>query len=129
MWGIEAALALGDRPKAEELIGRIDAIPPGLRPPSLSAHANRARARLADSPAMAAMHAAVAEASFDGLGMAFWRAVTQLEQAERLAAVGQAVDAAPLLAAARATFADLGAVPWLARADAIAEQAPAESVG
>jgi DICT domain-containing protein len=75
------------------------------------------------------MHAAVAEASFDGLGMIFWRAVTQLEQAERLAAAGQASDAAPLLAAARATFADLQASPWLARADAVTEQAPAEPVG
>ncbi len=129
MWAIEAALALGDRAKAEELIGRIDAIPPGLRPPSMSAHANRARARLADSLDLAGMHAAVAEASFDGLGMIFWRAVTQLEQAERLAAAGQASDAAPLLAAARATFADLQASPWLARADAVTEQAPAEPVG
>jgi hypothetical protein len=75
------------------------------------------------------MHAAVAEASFDGLGMVFWRAVTQLEQAERLAAAGGAAEAAPALAAARATFAQLGAAPWIARADAIADQAPAERVG
>jgi tetratricopeptide (TPR) repeat protein len=129
MWAIEAALAMGDRGKAEELVDRIDAIPPGLRPPSMSAHANRTRARLAETAETAAMHAAVAEASFDRLGMVFWRAVTQLEQAERLAADGGAAEAAPALAAARATFAQLGAAPWIARADAIAEQAPAERVG
>jgi class 3 adenylate cyclase/tetratricopeptide (TPR) repeat protein len=129
MWAIEAALAMGDRGKAEELVDRIDAIAPGLRPPSMSAHANRTRARLAETAETAAMHAAVAEASFDRLGMVFWRAVTQLEQAERLAAAGGAAEAAPALAAARATFAQLGAAPWIARADAIAEQAPAERVG
>jgi len=129
MWAIEAALAQGDRAKAEELVDRIDAIAPGLRPPSMSAHANRVRARLADTVEMAAMHAAVAEASFDGLGMAFWRAVTQLEQAERLAAAGQASAATSLLADARALFAQVGAAPWIARADAIAERAPAEPVG
>jgi tetratricopeptide (TPR) repeat protein len=129
MWAIEAALALGDRAKAEELVGRIDTIAPGLRPPSLGAHANRARARLAETAEMAAMHSAVAEATFDGLGMGFWRAVTQLEQAERLSAAGQASAAAAMLTAARATFAQLGAAPWLARADAIAEHAPAEPVG
>ena len=75
------------------------------------------------------MHFAVAEASFDGLGMRFWRAATQLEHAERLAAAGRPSEAAPLLAGARATFAELKASPWLARADAIAEQASAEAVG
>jgi hypothetical protein len=61
--------------------------------------------------------------------MGFWRAVSQLEQAERLSAAGQASAAAAMLTAARATFAQLGAAPWLARADAIAEHAPAEPVG
>jgi tetratricopeptide (TPR) repeat protein len=128
MWAIESALALGDRARAEELVGRIEGIPPGLRPPSMGAHANRARARLAETLELASMHFAVAEATFDGLGMVFPRAVTQLEHAERLAAVGQAAEAAPLLAAARATFAELRATPWLARAGAIAEPASAEPV-
>jgi tetratricopeptide (TPR) repeat protein len=129
MWAIEAALALGDRARAEELVARIEEIPRGLRSPSMGAHANRARARMADTLEMASMHFAVAEATFDGLGMPFWRAVTELEQAERLAAAGQAGEAAPLLAAARATFAELRAAPWLARAGAIAEPASAEPVG
>jgi DICT domain-containing protein len=94
----------------------------------MGAHANRARARLAETLELASMHFAVAEATFDGLGMVFPRAVTQLEHAERLAAVGQAAEAAPLLAAARATFAELRATPWLARAGAIAEPASAEPV-
>jgi len=129
MWAIEAALALGDRARAEELVARIEEIPRGLRSPSMGAHANRARARMADTLEMASMHFAVAEATFDGLGMPFWRAVTELEQAERLAAAGQAGEAAPLLAAARETFAELRAAPWLSRAGAIAEPASAEPVG
>jgi hypothetical protein len=104
-------------------------MPPGLRPPSMGAHANRARARLADSTEIASMHFAVAQATFDSLGIAFWRAVAELEQAERLAAAGQPADATPLAASARAAFAELRATPWLARAGAIAEPASAEPVG
>jgi class 3 adenylate cyclase/tetratricopeptide (TPR) repeat protein len=129
MWAIESALALGDRTRAEELVARLEGMPPGLRPPSMGAHANRARARLADSTEIASMHFAVAQATFDSLGIAFWRAVAELEQAERLAAAGQPADATPLAASARAAFAELRATPWLARAGAIAEPASAEPVG
>jgi class 3 adenylate cyclase/tetratricopeptide (TPR) repeat protein len=128
MWAIEAALALDDRARADELVGRLEAMPPGLRPPSMGAHANRARARLADTAEIASMHFAAAQATFDGLGIGFWRAVTELEQAERLAAAGRSTEAAALAAAARATFAELRAAPWLARAGAIAEPASVEPV-
>jgi hypothetical protein len=60
--------------------------------------------------------------------MRFWRAAAQLEHAERLAAAGRLAEAAPLLAESRATFAELEASPWLARADVIAERASAEAV-
>jgi tetratricopeptide (TPR) repeat protein len=129
MWATEAALALGDRAKAEELIGRIDAIPPGLRPPSLGAHANRARARLSDSVEVATTHALAAATSFRELGLRFWLAVGQLEHAEILAADGRRDEAEPLVAEARAIFAELGARPWLDRAEALAERASAEAVG
>jgi class 3 adenylate cyclase/tetratricopeptide (TPR) repeat protein len=128
IWAIESALALGDRARAEELVARIDEIAPGLRPPSMGALANRTRARLADALEMASMHFAVAAATLDSLGMAFWRGIAQLEHAERLTAAGEAAEAAPLLAAARATFTELRATPWLARAGAIAEPASAEPV-
>ena len=41
---LESAFALGRLDKVEELLGAIDAIPPGKRPPSLVAHAARFRA-------------------------------------------------------------------------------------
>jgi len=46
---IEAALALGDTQRAEELVASIEAVPPGLRSPYLGAQALRFRARLAGS--------------------------------------------------------------------------------
>ena len=56
---------------------------------------------------------------FDELGVVFWRAVAQLEHAERLAADGRPHEAEPLLAEARDTFERLEAKPWLDRLDAV----------
>jgi tetratricopeptide (TPR) repeat protein len=129
MWALESAIAMGDRAKAQEIVDRIEAIPPGLRPPSLGAQVNRARARLAESPDLGEMHAALAATTFRELGLRFWAAVAQLERAELLAADGRGDEAEPLAAEARAVFAELGAVPWIARADAITNRASAEAVG
>ncbi|HEY2788741.1 MAG TPA: AAA family ATPase, partial [Gaiellales bacterium] len=129
MWALEAAIALGDRAKAEEVIERIQAIPPGLRPPSLGAHAGRSRARLAESPELAASHLAAAEAVFRDLGLRFWLAVSLLERAEVLTADSRGEAAEPLLAEARDIFVELRARPWIERAAAAAERTSAEAVG
>ena len=129
MWGLEAALALGDRARAEQVIERIEAIPPGLRPPSLGAHAGRARARLADSAEHATAHLVAAQVVFRELGLRFWLAVSLLEHAEALTADGRGEEAEPMVAEARAVFAELRAQPWLDRAEALAERASAEAVG
>ena len=129
MWTLEAALALGDRAKAEEVVGRIEAIPPGLRPPSLGAHAGRARARLAESADGATAHLVSAETVFRDLGLRFWLAVTMLEHAEVLIADGRGEEAEPLLPEARDIFAELRARPWIERAAAVAERTSAEAVG
>jgi class 3 adenylate cyclase/tetratricopeptide (TPR) repeat protein len=129
MWALEAAIAMGDRAKAEEIMERIEAIPPGLRPPSLGAHVNRARARLADSGERGEMHAAVAATTFRELGLRFWAAVAQVERAELLQGDGRGDEAEALAAEARAVFAELGAALWIARADAVSNRASAEAVG
>jgi hypothetical protein len=129
MWALEAAIAMGDRAKADEIVERIEAIPPGLRPPSLGAHVNRARARLADTAELGEVHAAAAAATFRDLGLRFWASVAQLERAELVAADGRGEEAEPLAAEARAVFTELGAVPWIARADAVTNRASAEAVG
>ncbi len=129
MWALEAAIAMGDRAKANEIVDRIEAIPPGLRPPSLRAHVNRARARLAETAELGEMHAAVATTTFRELGLRFWAAVAQLERAELLQADDRGDEAEPLAAEARAVFEELRASPWIARADAVSSRASAEAVG
>jgi tetratricopeptide (TPR) repeat protein len=110
---LQAAVALGDATKTEELLGLIDAIPPGTRPPLLDAHANRVRARLTDD---VTCFQAAAE-RFRSLDIVFWLAVTLLEHAECLGAAGRGDEARPLLDEARDVFERLDAAPWLARID------------
>ena len=112
---IEAALALGERARALELVAMIDAVPPGLRPPYLTAQADRFRALLAGADESAASGFQAAAAAFREIGVVFWLAVTLLEHGEWLAARGRAAEAAPLLDEAREVFERLAATPWLDR--------------
>jgi hypothetical protein len=105
---IEAAVALGDAAKVEELLASIEAVPLGSRPPYLDAQARRFRARLAGGDA--AGYEAAAE-RFRELSMPFWLAVTLLEQGEEAG-----------LAEAREIFARLQATPWLARVAAATDE-------
>ena len=117
---IEAALALGASERAAELVSTIDAIPPGLRPPYLTAHANRFRALLAGADESAESQFRAAEEGFREIGVVFWQAVTLLQRGEWLVARGRQDEAASLVAAARATFEQLRVAPWLERADRLA---------
>ena len=115
---VEAALALGRRGQAEELLARVEARPPGLRPPYLDAQVQRIRGRIerdADRLALAADR-------FRELGMPFWVAVTELEHAELLGdGDGGGDQAARLAGEAAETFTRLGAAPWLERLAAAGE--------
>jgi predicted ATPase/class 3 adenylate cyclase len=117
--GIEAALTIGDRDKAEELLADIERLPLGVRPPFLDGQAHRFRARLATADVADSSFAAAA-ARFRELELRFWLAVTLLEHGELLHEHGRAAEAEPLLGEAREIFERLEATPWLARCDALA---------
>jgi tetratricopeptide (TPR) repeat protein len=126
---LEAALALGERERAEELLATIEGTPAGLRPPFLDATAHRFRARLAGDVPGADARFTAAAAGMRKLELPFHLAVCLLEHGEWLVARGRAGDAEPLLAEAREAFDRLDAGPWLERAAAATaareEQIPA----
>ncbi len=118
---LEAALALGERERAEQLLTPIEALPPGRLAPSLRAHAARFRARLAaeDGESRKAEQGfAAAAVTFREFGMPFWLAVTLTEHGEWLLSEDRVAEAEPLLAEARETFERLQAKPWLERVEA-----------
>jgi class 3 adenylate cyclase/tetratricopeptide (TPR) repeat protein len=102
---LEAALALGNAARAEELFAFVDGTPTGRRSPYLDAHVRRLRARLArDADGFDA-----AARRFRELESPFSLAVTLLDRAETLGdeeARGEAVE----------IFERLRATPWLERA-------------
>jgi hypothetical protein len=103
-------------------LGRIDAIPPGKRPPFLAAEAARFRARVASARGAGdgvEQGFKTASAIFLEHGLTFFLAVTQLEHGEWLGVEGRGDEAEPLLAEAREVFERLEAAPWLERADAV----------
>jgi len=108
---LEAALRLGEREKADELIAFLEEPPPGKRAPFLEAQARRFRACLSGDE----VEFRGAEEILRERHLPFWLAVVQLEHAESLAASGRHGEAGPLLAEARETFERLEAAPWLER--------------
>jgi class 3 adenylate cyclase/tetratricopeptide (TPR) repeat protein len=117
VWSLEAAAALGDNPRVEELVAGVEAIPPGLRSPMYRAQATRFRARLAATTGQADPEGSFKSAAglFRELGTPFWLAVTLLEHGELLVAHGRAEDAQPLLDEAGEILERLRARPWLRR--------------
>jgi class 3 adenylate cyclase/tetratricopeptide (TPR) repeat protein len=104
---LEAAVALDVRASAEELLGHIESVPPGRRPPFLDAHMHRFRGRLDDDEA--ALRTAAAR--FREIGIPFCLAVTLLEH-------GELTGDTASLDEAREIFEELKATPWLERLDA-----------
>jgi hypothetical protein len=115
---VEAALALEDSDRLEDLLAIVDRLPVGLRPPFLSAMGHRFRARLAADDPAADRYFTAAAAELRAFDLPFHLAVVQLEHGEWLMARGRPDDAEPLLAEARETFDRLQAAPWLERANA-----------
>jgi class 3 adenylate cyclase/tetratricopeptide (TPR) repeat protein len=101
---LEAAVALDEREIAEELLAKIEKLPPGRRPPFLEAHEHRFRARLGGD--LGRLELAVVR--FRDIGIPFWLAVALLEQ-------GELTGDESRLEEAREIFEDLKATPWLER--------------
>jgi predicted ATPase/class 3 adenylate cyclase len=123
---LEAAVALGDQEKAEELLRMVEAVPPGLLPPFLSATARRFRGQLAADVSTADDHFAAAADELQALALPFHLAAVQLERAERLMDDGRLDEAEPLFAVSRETFSRLGATRWIERVDTVSGDTPAE---
>jgi tetratricopeptide (TPR) repeat protein len=119
---LEAALALGERERAEQLLDQVEAFPPGRLAPNLRGHAARFRARLATADGHggeAEAKFAAAAATFREFGMGFLLAVTLLEHGEWLAGQARTGEAEQLVLEARAIFEALEAKPWLERLEAV----------
>jgi len=120
---LEAAFALGDLARAEELLVSVETLLPGEMTPFLRGQASRFRAlldiRQSRNEDVEASFAE-AEATFGEFAIAFYLAVTQLEHAEWLVEQSRAADAEALLTDARATFERLEAQPWLERLSSLA---------
>ena len=123
---LEAALALGEQPKTQELLAVVEEQPIGLRPPFLEAQAHRFRARLAGADPSADRLFTTAAAQLRELDLPFYLAVVRLEHGEWLIAQGRSDDADGFLAEAAEIFGRLGATPWLERVAAARTGAAAE---
>jgi hypothetical protein len=119
---VDAAFALHMDDKVLELIALVRERVYVSRNPSLEAHILRWEARVAagrgdDADADTKFDAATAR--FLALSRPFWVAVTRHEHAAALLSGDRDAEAAGLLAQARSTFAELRALPWVERTDAL----------
>jgi ATP/maltotriose-dependent transcriptional regulator MalT len=120
---VETAFAAGDLESVHE---QLDVVGSRLTPvvaPTVHALIHRFRARLAaieDRSDDVTPNAQAAIDAFQQRQMPFWVAVTRLELGEWLTQRGKGSEAAAMLAESRATFVELGANPWIERADAAA---------
>jgi class 3 adenylate cyclase/tetratricopeptide (TPR) repeat protein len=117
---LEAAFALGDSAKVDELLGIVEALPPGELLPLIHAVGTRFAARRSglegDAAAADAGYNAAAQL-FREIEMPFELAQVELEHGEWLVGENRAEDAEPLLAEADEIFTRLRARPWLERVE------------
>ena len=102
---LEAALALGESAKAEELFAFVDGIPLASRSRYMDAHVQRLRARTSGN----AEGLLAAARSFGEIEVPFWAAVARLEHAEL---TGDDTSRAEI-------FEGLRARPWIERTSAV----------
>jgi class 3 adenylate cyclase/tetratricopeptide (TPR) repeat protein len=116
----EAALALGDTARMEDLLALPAGFGAGETTPYLRAQASRLEARFAaargESDAVEPRFKTAA-GLFREIGVPFWLAVTLTEHGEWLRDQGRADEGAPLLDEAREVFGGLAARPWLERVE------------
>ncbi len=117
---VEAAFALDNLAGVQEVIDAVRRRHRPGRQPTMDAHILRWQGRMAsvagDADAASAGFARAIEA-FGAVHRPFWAAVTRLEAGEAAQLAGRDEDSRLLLSAARDTFMELGAAPWIARVD------------
>jgi predicted ATPase/class 3 adenylate cyclase len=123
--GLEAAFALDEESKVDELLTLLEQLPPGVLTPSLRGFGARFGARRAalkgEVDTAQAGFLAAAEV-FRSIETPFELAVVQLEHGEWLMGAGRRDEAQPLLDEAREIFERLRATPWLERLDRVERQ-------
>ncbi|MGZ4333931.1 MAG: ATP-binding protein [Gaiellaceae bacterium] len=112
---VDAAFALGDLGRVDEVLGLLSGLRRGEIWPSLAALGDRTRARLAAARGpvdeVEPLFTAAAE-KFRRIGTPYWLAATLTEQGEWLLGAGRGDEAGPLLDEAEAIFGRLQAEPW-----------------
>ena len=125
---LQAALAVGDLEKADNLMFGIRSATPGEVTPWLRAQAARLSVRLEIARGQEDVvtdNFTIAEAGFRDLGAVFDLAVTELEHAEWLSIRGRTDETQLLLGAAATTFDRLAARPWLEHVRRVHLKSPA----
>ena len=123
---LEAAFALGDRAAIDELLERLETLPPGESTPwfrALAARFQGRRAALDGDEGVADAGFASAARILREIETPFNLAVACLDHAEWLCASGRPDEARPLFAEAREIFERLQAAPWLERVDRLVAEA------
>ncbi|HEX5936412.1 MAG TPA: adenylate/guanylate cyclase domain-containing protein [Actinomycetota bacterium] len=126
--GLEAASALGDRTKMDEILEIIRSDALARRTLYFQAHIARFEARSsrhAEDEVERLFKSSVG--AFREIGFPFWMAVTLLEYGEWLRARDRGPDAAPIVLEAQSIFERLGARPWIERAARLDEGAALSS--
>jgi tetratricopeptide (TPR) repeat protein len=119
---VEAALALDDGKTAQELLARVEHLPPGEDSQLLHAQRRRLGARIAAGRGereKAEQGFKRGAGAFRELAVPFWLGITLLEHGEWLVGEARAAEAEPLLAEAGEIFERLGAKPWRERLDRV----------
>ncbi|MGH3078319.1 MAG: ATP-binding protein [Gaiellaceae bacterium] len=123
---LDAAFALSDLAKVDELLAIIEELPPGDLTPDLrgvGARFSARRAALKEDPETASAGFVAAADIYRGIERPFDVAVVQLEHAEWLASTGRIDEAQPLLDETRGIFGRLRARPWLERVNRVGRAA------
>lgn len=125
--GIEAAFALADLVKVEDLLGQIEGLRPAEITPMLRAILGRGRARLTTSRGVSdgvERGFKGSAAVFREIGAPYWLAATLVELGEWLTAQERISEAEPLLSEAVGIFESLRAQQWLDRLEQARSTSP-----
>ena len=116
-----AALGAEDLDLADRLLVPVSAALPGQRPPAVAAQWHRLRglvsAARGDDPQFAETELRAGIDALRTFGATGFQAQAEEELGRWLVTQGRTDEAAPLLDAARTTFAEIGATGWLAKLD------------